>query len=148
MKKIELIREGVKRGFFQENNRPEDVLDCGIHSGRKFEDVYLHHESYVKWVLELKHPHMWSSRCFRYFLMRLMDLERILKGGREQDQKMREARLEMSESLGGGNGFGGREFGGIHFHWKLKQLFFFIRGGLISLCSYSFWRRSNYFFSS
>ena len=31
--------------------------------------------------------------------MRLMDLERILKGGREQDQKMREARLEMSESL-------------------------------------------------
>ena len=99
MKKIELIREGVKRGFFQENNRPEDVLDCGIHSGRKFEDVYLHHESYVKWVLELKHPHMWSSRCFRYFLMRLMDLERILKGGREQDQKMREARLEMSESL-------------------------------------------------
>ena len=54
---------------------------------------------YVKWVLELKHPHMWSLKCFRYFLVRLMDLERILKGGREQGQKMREARLEMSESL-------------------------------------------------
>ena len=27
MRKIELIREGVRRGYFQENNRPEDVLD-------------------------------------------------------------------------------------------------------------------------
>ena len=98
-KKIELIREGVRRRYLRENSRPEDVLDCGIRSGRKFEDVYLDHESYVKWVLELGQPHMWSLRCFRYFLMRLMDLKRILKGGREQDQKMREARLEMSESL-------------------------------------------------
>ena len=57
------------------------------------------YESYVKWVLELEQPHMWSLRCFRYFLMRLMDLERILNGGRDQDQKMREERLEMSESL-------------------------------------------------
>ena len=48
MKKIELIREGVRRRYFRENNRPEDVLDCGIHSGRKFEDVHLDYESYVK----------------------------------------------------------------------------------------------------
>ena len=31
--------------------------------------------------------------------MRLMDLERTLKGGRDQEQRMREERLEMSESL-------------------------------------------------
>ena len=37
----------------------------------------------------------------------------------------------------------------IHFHRKLMQSFFFFWGrGLISLCSYSFWRRSNYFLSS
>ena len=70
-------------------------LDCGIHSGRKFEDVYLDHKSYVKWVVELGQPHMWSLRCFRYFLKRLMDLERTLKGGRDQEQRMREERLEM-----------------------------------------------------
>ena len=35
----------------------------------------------------------------------------------------------------------------IHFHRKLKQLFFFWMG-LNSLCSYSFWRPSNYFLSS
>ena len=37
------------------------------HSGRKFEDVYLDHKSYVKWVLELGQPHMWSLRCFSIF---------------------------------------------------------------------------------
>ena len=36
----------------------------------------------------------------------------------------------------------------IPFHRKLKQLFFFNLGRLIFLCSYSFWRRSNYFLSS
>ena len=78
-RKIELIREGARRTYFQDGSRPEDVLDCGVHSGRKFEDVYLDHESYVRWVLELK-LHMWSLRCFKHFLMRLMDLERTLKG--------------------------------------------------------------------
>ena len=36
----------------------------------------------------------------------------------------------------------------VQFHRKYKQLFFFILGGIISICSYSFWRRSNYFLSS
>ena len=57
----------------------------GVHSGRKFEDVYLDHESYVKWVL--------------HFLVWLTDLERTLKRRGEQDKKVREARLEMSGSL-------------------------------------------------
>ena len=74
-------------------------LTVGFTLGRKFEDVYLDHKSDVKWVLELGQPHMWSLRCFRYFLMRLMDRERTLKGGRDQEQRMREERLEMSESL-------------------------------------------------
>ena len=56
MRKRELIREGVRRRYFRENSRPGDVLDCGIHSGRKFEDLYLDHKSYVKWVLELGQP--------------------------------------------------------------------------------------------
>ena len=72
-RKIELFLEGVRRRYFQDGNRPEDVLDCGVHSGRKIEDVYLDHESYVRWVLELK-LQMWSM-------------------------KVRETRLEMSESL-------------------------------------------------
>ena len=99
MRKIELIREGVRMRYFRENSGPDDILDCGIHSGRKFEDVYLDHKSYVKWVLELGQPHMWTLRCFRYFLKRLMNLEWTLKEGRDQEQRMREERLEMSESL-------------------------------------------------
>ena len=63
MRKIEQIREGVRRRYFRENSGPDDVLDCGIHSGRKFEDVYLDHKSYVKWVLELGQLNMWSLRC-------------------------------------------------------------------------------------
>ena len=39
----------MRRRYFQEDNRPKDVLDCGVHSGRKFEEVYLDHEPYVKW---------------------------------------------------------------------------------------------------
>ena len=42
---------------------------------------------------------MWTLRCFRYFLKRLMDLEWTLKEGRDQEQRMREERLEMGESL-------------------------------------------------
>ena len=66
--------------YFRENSRPGDVLDCGIHSGRKFEDLYLDHKSYVKWVLELGQPLMWSLRCFRYSLLRLTDFEQDVKG--------------------------------------------------------------------
>ena len=41
-----------------------------------------------------------------------MDLERTLKGGRDQEQRMREERCEMSESLVEEiNGFGGKEYG-------------------------------------
>ena len=57
----------------------------GVHSGEKFEDVYLDHESCVKWVL--------------HFLVWLTDLEWTLKRREEQDKKVREARLEMSGSL-------------------------------------------------
>ena len=42
---------------------------------------------------------MWSLRCFRYFLLRLTDLEQTLKGERDQEQRMKEEKLEMSESL-------------------------------------------------
>ena len=35
MRKIELIREGVKRRYLRENSGPEDVFDCGIHSWKK-----------------------------------------------------------------------------------------------------------------
>ena len=38
MRKVELIREGVRRKYFRENSGPQDVLDCGIHSGRRFEE--------------------------------------------------------------------------------------------------------------
>ena len=79
-RKVEVIREGVRRRYFRESSGPEDILDCGIHSGRKFEDVYLDHKSYAQWVLELGQPHMWTLRCFQYFLLRLMDLERIVEG--------------------------------------------------------------------
>ena len=74
-RKVELIREGVRRRYFRENNGPEDILGCWIHSGRKFEDVYLDHKSYAEWVLDLGQPHMWTLRCFRNFILRLMDLE-------------------------------------------------------------------------
>ena len=42
---------------------------------------------------------MWTLRCFRYFLKRLMDLEWSLKDGRDQEQRMREERLEVGGSL-------------------------------------------------
>ena len=51
-RKIELIWDGVRKKYFQEGNRPDDGLDCGVHSGRKFEDVNLDHESFVKWVVQ------------------------------------------------------------------------------------------------
>ena len=37
-----------------------------------------------------------------------MDLERMLKGGRDQEQRMREKRLEMRESLVGETALEGR----------------------------------------
>ena len=44
---------------------------------------------------------------------------------------------------------GMRQILSVHSHRKYKQLFFFFNWrGLISVCSYSFWRWSNYFLSS
>ena len=70
----------MRRRYFRENSRPGDVLDCGTHSGRKFEDLYLDHKSYVKWVLELGQPLMSTLRCFRFFLLRLTDIEQDVEG--------------------------------------------------------------------
>ena len=63
-RKADLIQEGVKRRYVQAVSGPEDVLDCGVHSGWKFADVYMAHDSYVQWVLGFGHVQMWKLKCF------------------------------------------------------------------------------------
>ena len=81
-------REGVRKMSFRESSGPECVPDCGNHSVEESSKTFiLDYKSYVKWVLEFGQLHMWSLRCFRLYLMRLMDLERTLKGGRETKKR-------------------------------------------------------------
>ena len=74
VRKVELIREEVRRRYFRENSGPEDILcQMGIGVGTT--------------------AHV-DFEVFRYFLKRLMDLKWSLKEGRDQEQRMREERLE------------------------------------------------------
>ena len=93
-KKVRLIKEGVRRKFFQQGSGPGDILNFGMYEGWRFGDVYICHPTYGNQAK----PMMWKLKCFKFFLKRLVDLERVL----QQEESLEEvniARVEMCEGL-------------------------------------------------
>ena len=52
-RKVELIKEGIRRKDFQAESRPGDVLNFGKYAGWSFAEVYMKDSSYAEWPLGL-----------------------------------------------------------------------------------------------
>ena len=103
------MEEGVRRMFFKKGSGPDGVFNFGKHEGQTFATVYMKDKSYVEWTLQQDKCWMWKLKCFKYFLLRLSDLERVLKREGETEEM---ARMTRAECFGGRNGSGGHEGGG------------------------------------
>ena len=97
-RKVKLIKEGIKRKFFQQGSGPNDILNFGMYEGWRFGDVYICHPAYGEWAVEQNKPKMWKLKCFKFFLMRLADLERVLQR-EENSEQVTITRVEMCEEL-------------------------------------------------
>ena len=97
-RKVRLIKEGIRRKFFQQGSGPNDILNFGMYEGWRFGDVYICHPTYGEWAVEQTKPKMWKLKCFKFFLMRLADLDRVLQ--REESlEQVNITRVEMCEGL-------------------------------------------------
>ena len=95
-RKVRLIKEGIRRKFFQQGSG--DILNFGMYEGWRFGDVYICHPTYGEWAVEQAKPKMWKLKCFKFFLMRLADLDRLLQ--REESlEQVNITRVEMCEGL-------------------------------------------------
>ena len=97
-KKVRLIKEGIRRKFFQQGSGPGDILNFGMYEGWRFGDVYICHPTYGEWAVEQTKPKMWKLKCFKFFLNRLADLDRLLQQ-EESLEQVNITRVEMCEGL-------------------------------------------------
>ena len=97
-KKVRLIKEGIRRKFFQQGSGPGDTLNFGMYEGWRFGDVYICHPTYGEWAVDQAEPKMWKLKCFKFFLKRLADLERLLQQ-EESLEKVNITRVEMCDGL-------------------------------------------------
>ena len=60
--------------------------------------MYICHPTYGEWAVEQAKPKMWKLKCFKFFLMRLADLDRVLQ--REESlEQVNITRVEMCEGF-------------------------------------------------
>ena len=52
-RKVRLIKEGIRREYFQAGSGPGDVLNFGMYEGWRFGDVYIGHPTHGEWVEEV-----------------------------------------------------------------------------------------------
>ena len=97
-KKVSLIKEGIRRRYFQQGSGPGDILNFGMYEGWRFGDVYICHPTYGEWAVDQAKPKMWKLKCFKFFLKRLADLDRLLQQ-EESLEQVNITRVEMCESL-------------------------------------------------
>ena len=97
-KKVRLIKEGIRRKFFQQGSGPGDILNFEMYKGWRFGDVHICHPTYGEWAVEQAKPKMWKLKCFKFFLKRLADLDRLLQQ-EESLEQVNITRVEMCEGL-------------------------------------------------
>ena len=93
-RKTELMKEGVRRMFFQEGRGPDGVFNFGKYEGQTFAAVYLKDESNAEWAVKQYKCWKWKLKCFKFFQKRLSDLERVMKREKEPEEKARMTRAE------------------------------------------------------
>ena len=98
-KKVRLIKEGIRRKYFQQGSCPGDILNFGMFEGWRFGDVYICHPTYGEWAVDQPKPKMWKLKCFfKFFLKRLADLERVIQQ-EEKREEVNVTREKMCQTL-------------------------------------------------
>ena len=77
--KVRLMKEGIRRKFFQQGSGPGDILNFGMYEGWRFGDVCICHPTYGESATDQPKPKMWKLKCFKFFLKRLSDLEECFR---------------------------------------------------------------------
>ena len=108
-RKTELMKEGVRRMFFQEGRGPDGVFNFGKYEGQTFAAVYLKDQSYAEWAVKQDKCWKWKLKCIKFFQKRLSDLE---KGHEKRARAGREGNNDQGGVFGGRDGSGGNEGGG------------------------------------
>ena len=80
------MKEGVRRMYFQEGGGPDCVFNFGKYEGQTFAAVYLKDQSYVEWAVKQDKCRTWKLKAFKYFVLRLCDLERVMKREKEPEE--------------------------------------------------------------
>ena len=96
-KKVRLIKEGIRRRFFQQGSGPGDILNFGMYEGWRFGDVYICHPTCGEWAFDQAKPKMWKLKCFKFFRKRLADLDRLL----QQEESLEQVNITRVEMCGG-----------------------------------------------
>ena len=96
-KKVRLIKEGIRRKYFQQGSGPGDILNFGMYEGWRFGDVYICHPTYGEWAVDHTKPKMWKLKCYKFFLKRLADLERVLQ--QEERMEVKIARVSFWKNV-------------------------------------------------
>ena len=97
-RKVRLIKEGIRRKYFQKDSGAGDILNFGMYEGWRFGDVYICHPTHGEWATDQPKPKMWKLKCFKFFVKRLADLERVLQK-EERREEVNITRVEMCENL-------------------------------------------------
>ena len=98
-RKVELIKDGIRRMYFKTEGGPGGVLNFGKNAGWRFADVYMKDASFAEWALGLDKIKMWKLECFKFFLRRLLDLERVTEQEGEPEETVKTTRVGVNETL-------------------------------------------------
>ena len=61
-RKVRLIKEGIRRMYFQKDSGLGDILNFGMYEGCRFGDVYNCHPTYGEWATDQLKPKMWKLK--------------------------------------------------------------------------------------
>ena len=67
-RKVRLIKEGIRRKYFQKDSGPGDILNFGMYEGWRFGDVYICHPTHGEWVTDQPKPKMSKLKCLKFLL--------------------------------------------------------------------------------
>ena len=110
-RKVELIREGVRRRYFRENSGPEDILDCGIHSGRKIRRCLSGPQVICQVGIGVGTTAHVDFEVFPIFSEKIDGSRMVVEGRKRPRTKNERGEIGSGWKFGRRDGFGGKEYG-------------------------------------
>ena len=68
-----------------------------MHESSRCGDVHIVHFTHAEWAVNQAEPKMWKLKCFKFFLKRLADLDRLL----QQEESLEQVNITWVEIFEG-----------------------------------------------